>query len=727
MKNKAFRYVCAVVLSLTLALVPLGIVSFAQGGSAYGVLDFVPTDDGSGYWLDADGNVVDGSAYPYDGKLRASAAADLPSAYDSRDLGIITPVKDQYGSGNCWTFAALGALEANAVKKGILSYADADFSEAQFVWFSANPVAADPDDPAGRDGKNIGGDCYETGGNWMDIQSAIARGSGAAADADYPFSRNLSVMGDYDESARYDHSKATVANIEKIDSFMGELPSTLNAEIKQAVMNYGSVIVAFYVDQSYGFNGASYFKSDAEGTNHEVLIVGWDDDYARTNFNADDMPDNNGAWLCKNSWGTGSYHSDGGYFWISYEEPTLRNFVALEAAPGDDYSAIYQYDGNGCYGTAFSESSDMFGANVYTAGADEYVSKIGFYARGGNMNCTVRVYTDLTGDTPDTGVLAAEETFTEKYVGYKTYDLESVVEVSEGEKFAVAIQTEYDGSYFVPVEGRINTVNGLEFVCEEKQSYVYRDGAWVDQASAGSDGTHNVCVKALNVASAAHEHRYEEYVLTEPTCTAEGSKETKCTLCGDSLGVSPIDALGHTASEDWERTVDPTCTAAGEEVKKCAVCGDVLETREVAATGHTPGGIAVISSPTCVAEGEKVIRCRVCGDVVERIVTPVSPNAHTYSTWAVTSEGDCLTKGQKTRVCQLCGYEDVKDTTYGDHADNDGDGVCDICEEEIDPASSEGSENERPDGGGFGLQNFLARLKAFIERIIKVFKDTFSK
>ena len=40
-------------------------------------------------------------------------------------------------------------------------------------------------------------------------------------------------------------------------------------------------------------------------TNHAVTIIGWDDDYPADNFLEGHRPPQDGAWLVKNSWGSG--------------------------------------------------------------------------------------------------------------------------------------------------------------------------------------------------------------------------------------------------------------------------------------------------------------------------------------------------------------------------------------------------------------------------------------
>ena len=55
-----------------------------------------------------------------------SLLTDLPSHYDLRDYGLVTPVKDQGSSGSCWAFSTLAALESYLLKYENFSY---DFSE----------------------------------------------------------------------------------------------------------------------------------------------------------------------------------------------------------------------------------------------------------------------------------------------------------------------------------------------------------------------------------------------------------------------------------------------------------------------------------------------------------------------------------------------------------------------------------------------------------------------
>ena len=51
-------------------------------------------------------------------------------------------------------------------------------------------------------------------------------------------------------------------------------------------------------------NWAQYTYEANFGNAHAVCIVGWDDDYPKENFIEGHQPPENGAWLCRNSWGS---------------------------------------------------------------------------------------------------------------------------------------------------------------------------------------------------------------------------------------------------------------------------------------------------------------------------------------------------------------------------------------------------------------------------------------
>ncbi len=98
--------------------------------------------------------------------------------------------------------------------------------------------------------------------------------------------------------------------------------------IKSRVMDFGGVESSLYmsianerdVSEDYEASGAAYYYSGDMAPNHDVVIVGWDDTYSRENFNR--KPEQDGAFICRNSWGP-SFGEDG-YFYVSYEDSNLE-------------------------------------------------------------------------------------------------------------------------------------------------------------------------------------------------------------------------------------------------------------------------------------------------------------------------------------------------------------------------------------------------------------------
>ena len=68
--------------------------------------------------------------------------SNLPEKYDLRDSGLITDVKDQEDSSDCWAFSIIGAIESNVLKNGFENYPYMgeypDFSEKHLVRFTQN-------------------------------------------------------------------------------------------------------------------------------------------------------------------------------------------------------------------------------------------------------------------------------------------------------------------------------------------------------------------------------------------------------------------------------------------------------------------------------------------------------------------------------------------------------------------------------------------------------------
>ena len=112
--------------------------------------------------LDVDGELAarTNDAYNFSANadtIRLQTADDvLPSAYDLRDLGVVTPVKFQNPWGTCWGFGAIAASETSILSERGETYADTglDLSERHLAYFTSNhiPVGSDSYDNQGGEG-----------------------------------------------------------------------------------------------------------------------------------------------------------------------------------------------------------------------------------------------------------------------------------------------------------------------------------------------------------------------------------------------------------------------------------------------------------------------------------------------------------------------------------------------------------------------------------------------
>jgi C1A family cysteine protease len=407
-----------------------------------------------------------------------SEAAVLPAKFDLRTLGGVTPVKDQGSCGDCWAFATYGSMESFLKYKvsQIRDYSEADLN--RYHGF----------DPR---------EC-EGGNHWMST-AYLARWSGPVntADVPNPYAAPLSVST---PGAKVRKHVQNVWFLPERSSF------TDNTTLKTAVRTYGGVTIYFQWAATY-FNptNAAYY-TDQVGNNHNVTVVGWDDNYTRTKFNAGFQPPGDGAFIVKNSWG--SSWGDNGYFYISYYDNSLSPGAAFyNAEATTNYKRAYEYDPLGwvdSLGFIGTSPTTAWFANVFKASASaSKINAVSFYTPVPNTAYRIMIYKDVAGGAnPRNGTLVKSLSGTLAKSGYntvKTYRSDwAPPAVTGGKKFSVVVKLTTPGyDYPIPVEedyyGYSSAANA-----NTGQSFVSEDGVnWDDLTTFTSFERTNVCVKAF--------------------------------------------------------------------------------------------------------------------------------------------------------------------------------------------------------------------------------------
>ena len=265
------------------------------------------------------------------------------------------------------------------------------------------------------------------------------------------------------------------------------------------IYRYGAVQSSIYMDMGgtkvtseyYDPENTSYYYNGEDEVNHDILIIGWDDDYPAENFTK--TPSKNGAFLCQNSWGEG--FGDGGRFYVAYDDTQIgRNCVAYTRIDGmDNYDHLYQTDLCGWVGNMGYKKESCWFANVYTADSTQTLRAVGFYATGPESDYEIYVAADFKNEMSLVLPKKIQKGHLERK-GFYTIDLKKEISIAEGESFAVMVKINTPGSdYPVAMEYRADdqTANvNLEDGC----GYVSVDGYRWSRIEEEYGG--NICLKA---------------------------------------------------------------------------------------------------------------------------------------------------------------------------------------------------------------------------------------
>lgn len=167
---------------------------------------------------------------------------------------------------------------------------------------------------------------------------------------------------------------------------------------------------------------------------------------------------------------------------------------------------------------------------------------------------------------------------------------------------------------------------------------------------------------SINGASASEElHVYTENIALQPTCKAEGTKVTECSVCGlkteTPIPVNPANHLAGTKKVGEKPADCGNAGYSGDDV--CIDCGVVVfKGSEIKATGNHDYN-TVVTPSTCTSEGFTTYTCKVCSYTYEGDKTPVKE--HDYSK-AVT-DPTCTEGGFTVYTCNDCGYSYTGDNT----------------------------------------------------------------
>lgn len=394
---------------------------------------------------------------------QAETTSVIPASYDLRSKERVSVIKDQGTYGTCWAFAGLSAMESVLLPE-------------ESEQFSVDHMTLN----------NHFNLTQDDGGEYTMGMAYLAAWEGPVYEKDDPYGDGVT-----------DDTLKPVKHVQEIQVIDGKDYE----KIKEAVFKYGGVQSSLYSALKSSQSKSAFYNSDTnaycyigtEKPNHDVVIIGWDDNYSKDNFSVDLEGD--GAFICQNSWGTS--FGDQGIFYVSYYDTNIgtHNVVYTGIEDVDNYDHIYQSDICGWVGQLGYNKESIYGANVFTAQGKENLTAASFYATGKDSEYELYVVNNFEDENSFKNMKKVAEGSL-KNAGYYTIDFSEEIPVEAGERYAVCL--------------RIKTPNAvhplaIEYAADKTtasvdltdgEGYISASGSkWVDVTTIQKC---NLCIKAFS-------------------------------------------------------------------------------------------------------------------------------------------------------------------------------------------------------------------------------------
>ena len=404
----------------------------------------------------------------------------FPKSFDLRKLGLVSETRTQGSYNTCWAICAVESLETQILKNEyekspLLSPWHLTF----FTYNGENPFFSPTSD------------VFKAGGTNTLASAVLSRWIGPVSESKAPYNQSKSLPENMKNECEY-----KVTDILNLHPWISEHKKYSTEFIKELIYDKNSVSCFINSSKNYFTSDTcSFFCFSPSKVTHAVLLVGWDDNFPKENFKGNTQPQNNGAWLVKNSWGED--WGDNGYCWLSYEDKSLCEAACYFCKPSDAYESMLSYDEFGWIASISpdeaQDNTSGYMGSIYTADSPVILSAASFYTTEENADYEISIFKNINDiNDPVSGTPVLNISGNEKYTGYHTVNFPADLYIEKNTSFSVVIKLKNpEYPYMIASEAssalisQNNTQSKIFFYDQSKnkprQSFVSCDGkVWHD-------------------------------------------------------------------------------------------------------------------------------------------------------------------------------------------------------------------------------------------------------